>query len=503
MTQLPALSDKQSFMLFLALQLIVWTALPSFFFTNYPIDILEGLAWGQEYQWGYWKHPPLTFVLMYKIFDEFSRITPIPYLLSQVSVIGTMFILYRLGRALSFKPAGAISAALSLQLLYFFNFTSVEFNPNVLLLPLWAMSIFSTYKALHQEKRHYFILLGVCAALGCMTKYFMGTLLLTIALYILWFETTHQRWKKDWWAVLLGASAFLLLMTPHIIWFFDTPSSPLSYAMSRAHLGQELTLQTYIIHVLQFFISEFWIISFFILAMVLLRHHYVWFDKKMPITDDYLFVVAMGLGPLLLSFLWVLGTGTHFRTMWSSPLWLLLPLFILYPSKAVKHGSFFKPFRSFIYCFWALIIVIFITMNIAANYSSLFHLRTQFPGKELVSNLEEKWHSHSMNTSPYYVMGPMTLAANFAAYSTSTPHIVILDHWTENPWASEELIKKHGALVVWDEERPWFFEPEFVRTFPDLLIQPSFPLSWKNEQMTMNVTYGFIPPAKEDASSSK
>src|SRR5690242_11826275 len=44
---------------FVLLHLIVWTALPAFLTHTLPQDVLEGLAWGQEWQLGYFKHPPL------------------------------------------------------------------------------------------------------------------------------------------------------------------------------------------------------------------------------------------------------------------------------------------------------------------------------------------------------------------------------------------------------------------------------------------------------------
>src|SRR5437868_11710155 len=41
------------------LHFLVWTALPILVCRNLQLDLVEGLAFGREWQLGYWKHPPL------------------------------------------------------------------------------------------------------------------------------------------------------------------------------------------------------------------------------------------------------------------------------------------------------------------------------------------------------------------------------------------------------------------------------------------------------------
>src|SRR5664279_3513031 len=47
----------------LGLHLIVWTAIPIIMGHSLPLDAVEGLALGKEWQLGYWKHPPLAWWL--------------------------------------------------------------------------------------------------------------------------------------------------------------------------------------------------------------------------------------------------------------------------------------------------------------------------------------------------------------------------------------------------------------------------------------------------------
>ena len=49
---------------FLALHAAVWTALPALLYPNLPLDLIEALIYGREWQLGYDKLPPLPWWLV-------------------------------------------------------------------------------------------------------------------------------------------------------------------------------------------------------------------------------------------------------------------------------------------------------------------------------------------------------------------------------------------------------------------------------------------------------
>jgi len=49
----------RAFAAFLALHAAVWTALPTLLYPNLPLDLIEALVYGREWQLGYDKLPPL------------------------------------------------------------------------------------------------------------------------------------------------------------------------------------------------------------------------------------------------------------------------------------------------------------------------------------------------------------------------------------------------------------------------------------------------------------
>src|SRR5579863_6816652 len=53
-----------AFATFLAVHCIVWTTLPSLLYANLPLDLIEALTYGREWQLGYDKLPPLPWWLV-------------------------------------------------------------------------------------------------------------------------------------------------------------------------------------------------------------------------------------------------------------------------------------------------------------------------------------------------------------------------------------------------------------------------------------------------------
>ena len=62
---------------FLALHFAVWTALPALLYANLPLDLIEALTYGREWQLGYDKLPPLPWWLVeiaHRLFGTDARL---------------------------------------------------------------------------------------------------------------------------------------------------------------------------------------------------------------------------------------------------------------------------------------------------------------------------------------------------------------------------------------------------------------------------------------------
>ena len=64
---------RESFAVFALFHGALWTALPSALYPNLPLDLIEALTYGREWQLGYDKLPPLPWWIIeaaYRLFDN-------------------------------------------------------------------------------------------------------------------------------------------------------------------------------------------------------------------------------------------------------------------------------------------------------------------------------------------------------------------------------------------------------------------------------------------------
>ncbi|MGB6284472.1 MAG: hypothetical protein WBG18_08650, partial [Xanthobacteraceae bacterium] len=57
---------------FLAMHFVVWTVLPALLYVNLPLDLIEALVYGREWQLGYDKLPPLPWWLIEAVHRAFD-----------------------------------------------------------------------------------------------------------------------------------------------------------------------------------------------------------------------------------------------------------------------------------------------------------------------------------------------------------------------------------------------------------------------------------------------
>ena len=136
------------FFTFLSLHLFIWTLIPSISNDNLPLDTIEALAWGSNLDWGFNKHPPLSAFAVEVFYQLFGKQDWSYYLLSQIFIVTSFYIVFKIANELFKDLNFAFFSVLLLEGIYFFNYTTPEFNVNVSQLPFWSLSIFFTWRAL-------------------------------------------------------------------------------------------------------------------------------------------------------------------------------------------------------------------------------------------------------------------------------------------------------------------------------------------------------------------
>ena len=215
---------------FLVVHGLVWTALPSLLYFNLPLDVIEAMIYGREWQLGYDKLPPLPWWLAEAVYRVFG-VDDSLYALSQIVVIIAFVAVWKTARPLV-GATGALAAILIIDGLHYFNASATKFNHNVIELPLWALAGFAFYAALRRDKLGYWVLLGVAIGLAWWAKYFMVMLAAPFALFLVFDRDArrHLATPGPW----IAAAVALAVMAPHLIWLVQNDFLPFNYAEARA-----------------------------------------------------------------------------------------------------------------------------------------------------------------------------------------------------------------------------------------------------------------------------
>ena len=401
------------FYAFLIAHIIIWTLIPSLTNKNLPLDTIEALAWGSNLDWGFDKHPPMSAFIAEFFYKVFGSQDWAYYLLSQIFVITTFYIVFLISNEILRNKNLSIFSVLSLVGIYFYNFTTPEFNVNICQLPFWALTVLYSWKIYNNKKLNLkdSILLGVFAVAGFLSKYLFIYLLISIFFLFAYLILIKKDRKFDF-KYLISIEVFLILLVPHIIWLFQNDFKTILYAFDRTGINQSGALDHFKFPIL-FLLKQVGILIPFILLVFLLiqkfKYKFNFKDKKL------IFLIFINLMPLLLIFLTSLISGSKIRTMWMTPFYLFMGTFIIYVLQ--KQINFLK-----IKKFLVLFIALFLLSPLAYAYISLSkdNKRTDYPGKEISQKVQKKW-DNDFTGEINVVLGDEWVAGNLSYHLKSRP----------------------------------------------------------------------------------
>ncbi len=121
---------RQCVIALIVFQLLAWSLLPWLVNVSLPLDVVrEGLSWGREFEWGYYKHPPLPSWLVEISFRLLGDIGP--YFLSQTFIALTYLFVFLLGRRLmpEWKAAAGTLGLVGVSFLHGLVWSSITMWP--------------------------------------------------------------------------------------------------------------------------------------------------------------------------------------------------------------------------------------------------------------------------------------------------------------------------------------------------------------------------------------
>lgn len=437
-------SRGTDFFLWLALlvlaQLVLWTLLPWLLARSLPLDVVsDGLAWGHEWQWGYYKHPPLPAWGVELFFDAFGDIGP--FLLSQLCIAATYVFVFLLGRDIMGAPRAAVGTLLLVGV-YYFSIPTPEFNHNVAQMPVWAAACLCYFRALQTGKMGWWLALGAVAGLGLLAKYSAAVLLLVIVVHFINARGVKQALTSA--GTSLAVTVCLLIISMHVLWLLKNGFPTLHYAASRA--GEVSTLRDRFVAPLKFILAQLVDIApAFLLAWLAgLR------PSMTPIRRDagLHFLLWMTLGPPTVAVLASLVTGMGLRDMWGAPMWNLTGLLIVL--EATKTWEHLKPGRlgTGVAALFGIGLCAFAAVNVLVPEFEKRPSRIQWPDRALAQTFGTVWQQH-VHKPLRIVAADGWLGGLVAMRSAPRPSVWIDADSRKAPWITPDLVKRDGALLIW------------------------------------------------------
>ncbi len=401
------------FYIFVTTHLILWTVVPTITNSNLPLDTIEALAWGSNLDWGFNKHPPLSAFFTEVFFQIFGPQDWAYYFLSQIFVVISFFIIFKLSQEILNDGTLSLLSVFLIEGIYFYNFTTPEFNVNVCQLPFWCLTVYYTWKIYNSKKIELYdcILLGAAAAFGILSKYLFIYLLVAIDLLFAYLIFIKKSKRFDF-KYLVSLEVFFVILIPHIIWLFNNDFITIKYGFARAGLNEGQMIN-HLKYPLIFTLKQIGIlVPFLILVWLLIKK----IPKKLNLKDEkLLFLIFINLVPIVLVFMTALITGSKIRTMWMTPFYLFFGTLFIY---LLKNQINIKKLNSFLIGF----IFLFLLSPILYGYVSISKTdkRTDYPGRDIAIKVQMAWHEQ--HDEPIkYVLGDEWAAGNLSYHINSRP----------------------------------------------------------------------------------
>jgi len=396
------------FLVFIFFHLTVWTLIPTFSNVNLPLDTIEHLAWASNLDWGFNKHPPLVAFVLEFFFQIFGSQDWAYYFLSQIFVISTFFIVWIFSKEFFQNQTYCLISIFLLEGIYFYNFTTPEFNVNVCQLPFWALSVLYAWRGFKDNKILDWLLFGLFAALGVLSKYLFIYLLAAMDVFLCYMIIK----KKVNFKSLISLISFFLILLPHLIWLTENDYITITYGLHRTGTGNQNFLDHFL-HPVIFLAKQIGILMpFFVMFLFLLSKFKTKFNFK---DQKLLFLLSINILPIVLIFLTSLIMGVKIRTMWMTPFYLFFGvLFVYLFQKKINLKKINK--------FFTVFLVLFILSPVAYLYVSISKTdkRTDYPGKEIARLVQNKWDNNFRNEIKI-VIGDEWSAGNLSYHLNSRP----------------------------------------------------------------------------------
>ncbi|HUO93388.1 MAG TPA: glycosyltransferase family 39 protein [Rhizomicrobium sp.] len=480
-------AEMHNLLHFILAQLVIWTLVPWFFAVSLPLDVVsDGLGWGHEWQWGYFKHPPLPSWTVEAFFRAFGDIGP--FLLSQIAVGVTYAFVFLIGRVM--MPARqALIGTLLLAGVYYFSIPTPEWNHNVAQMPVWAWATYSYLLAIRTGRWRWWTMLGLACGVAVLTKYASAVLFLAMLAHLLSTRKTAAQLATP--GPYIALAILLAVIAPHLVWLVQNHFPTFGYAEGRAGHGEGVVHR--IIAPFHFLLSQ---LATLLPALIVAAAIGLLRRVKLPSLEDenFRFLVFLGAGPALITAALSLLSGFGIRDMWGAPMWNLTGLLIVYAMQPRWPETSLRALYLWVAALFVIIPLAYVLSTAWVPEWRGKPSRTQWPDRAMAQTFNAAW-TEATHAPLKIVASDGWTGGLIAMRAPGRPSIFIDCNPRHAPWITPQRLSREGALVVWQTHAN--DSPPATFNLPGLRIMGVKTFAWPREPRAkpLRLGWGIIPPS--------
>ena len=403
------------------------------------IDSLEAYAWGREFIFGYYKHPPFWAWVSGIWFLVFPK-TDLSFLvLSELNgglgLLGAWAVMGRFS-----NQRIRLLGVLLLMLTPFYQFNAQRFNANTVLLSIWPWTIYFFIRSIETNRIIYALLCGLFAGCAMLSKYFGLVLIATCFVASLTHHARQQYYRSaaPYVAVLTAAAVFL----PHVLWLIRDGFQPLIYLSTKIDLADRHISNSYF----TFIAANF---AFFLIPVAML----IWARLQsgrspevgmIALENGRSFLTVIAFAPFVLTL--VAGTIGHtaLAVPFGVPIFATLPLcLILYIRPDIGTANWLAGRVA-----GAMLAVCLLASPVLPSFFIRFGSDSYTEPRLEITEAAIKLWKEKTGAPLRYVSGDRDLSLSVTFSSRDDTSEFNEFSFRRSPWVTGEGLRRRGLLVI-------------------------------------------------------
>jgi len=475
---------------------LVWLILPAALYLSPPGEVPTVLAFGREYQVGTTMGPPLSFWLADVAFRAVGGYAFGVYLLAQICFVVMMAAVFTLARALVGAQQGVLAALLTLAIAAF-SYPGLEFGPDTLARPLWALTLLHAWRVIGERQRGAWFALSIEIGLLFLTTVMAPVLLLLLLLFAL--ATARGRAALRSIDPLFGLLVIAVIALPYMIWLarsgtaFPHPTftSVGTYAQQSGKLFGALLLS-----------------ALGVVALIVANTRV--FEPKAenwredapaifrPPVDPLArpFVVFFGVVPPLLFTLASPAFGLDHVAGGEGVALLLIGLLAVIMGGDLIYLRRQQVLRTIWLVAMAVPVIVAVATVLVQPWIDTDEVQTSLPARAMGKFFADNYRLRTDRPLPV-VAGDPQIASLIGLGAPSRPRVLFSDLHGKTPWIDADTVNTGGGLVVWRAHDTVGAPPEDIaKTFPGLVaeVPRTFDRLIEGQLEPLRIGWGVVRP---------